>query len=232
MSEVDLSISALVLDILLYQLILVIIFNRTHVKSFLIHILELYNMTMIDTFNKPTWDEWFMSLAFVVSRRSIDTSTKHGTVVVGEDHEILSVGYNSPPRGCYDPSIPTERPDKYPYFIHSEENSILNAARTGTSLKGSTFYVTGHPCHRCFRGMVNVGAKEVVYGPTNSGCVTDEDLEVIDNMMNGAMHYGEKSKIKIVLREFYKINEVCDLLSVASEVVDSLKSEVIQESDT
>lgn len=114
---------------------------------------------------RPNWDDWFMTLAFVVSQRSLDKHTKHGCVVVSDSNSILSVGYNSPPRGVDDNKIPLDRPFKYVYFEHAESNSISNAARCGISIEGSTFYVTGPPCHDCFRKIINVGAKRLVQGP-------------------------------------------------------------------
>lgn len=114
---------------------------------------------------RPAWDSWFMTLAYVIAQRSLDKHTKHGCVVVDDSRTILSVGYNGPPRGCADELIPLERPDKYDYMRHSEENAITNAARTGIGLNGSTFYVTGPPCHSCFGNIINVGAKTIIHGP-------------------------------------------------------------------
>jgi len=132
--------------------------------------------------DRPDWNNFFMTLAFIVAQKSIDPETKHGCIVVGEDRSILSVGYNSPPRGCIDENIPLTRPEKYPFFAHSEENSISNAAANGVCLKNSTFFITGHPCSRCFRGIINVGAKKIIYGPVNASCVTDEEKEAIHTM--------------------------------------------------
>jgi len=114
---------------------------------------------------RPSWDSWFMTMCFVVSQRSLDKTTKHGCVVVNNDHSILSVGYNSPPRGCIDDAIPQDRPIKYHYMVHAEANAIANAASMGTSLKGSTFYITGPPCCNCFASIINTGAAKIIHGP-------------------------------------------------------------------
>ena len=84
---------------------------------------------------RPDWETWFVAICGISGSEVVDPSTKHGCVVVDDDHTILSVGYNSPPRGCQDDAIPTTRPEKYPDFVHAEENAIANAARTGVSLK-------------------------------------------------------------------------------------------------
>lgn len=139
-------------------------------------------MSIEEVKTRPSWDDYFMDIAFVISQKSIDPSTKHGCVVVDEDKGILSVGYNSPPRGCIDQLIPLTRPEKYAFLLHSEENCIIHAARCGISLMGSTFYITGYPCSRCFRGIINVGAKKVIYGPIPSACVSEQEFCEIDLM--------------------------------------------------
>jgi dCMP deaminase len=129
---------------------------------------------------KPQWNDWYMAMAFVVAQRSIDTSTKHGAVVVNDRHQMLSMGYNGPPPGCNDELIPMIRPEKYKYFEHAEANAMNNA---NCSLKGATVYVTGHPCSACFRQMLCKGIKTIVYGHVGSQCVDEEDLKAI-NIMN------------------------------------------------
>jgi dCMP deaminase len=46
-----------------------------------------------------SWDEFFIKLAFEVSKKSKDPSTKVGCVLVGEDNVLLSIGFNGFPRG-------------------------------------------------------------------------------------------------------------------------------------
>lgn len=161
--------------------------------------------------DRPDWDDFFMTLAFTMAQKSMDPSTKQGAVMIDNDKTILSVGYNSPPRGCHDHKIPLDRPDKYPYFAHAEENAITNAARHGIPLKGCTIYITGFPCSKCFRGIMNVGAKEVVYGPVGCvRCITDEDLNAI-SIMNYGMTAEEVDELwqfekneygKVLIREY------------------------------
>lgn len=156
-----------------------------------------------DPNQRPEWDDWFMSLCFVVSQKSLDPHTKHGAIVIDADKTILSIGYNSPPRGCVDADIPLTRPEKYRFMEHSESNAINNAARTGTSLKGSTFYVTGHPCEECLRKIINVGAKKVIYGPIGSSCIVNESWDAIHTMLRGQqiemVEYQSSSLIEVSL---------------------------------
>ena len=140
---------------------------------------------------KPTWDEYFIDMAFFVATRSIDQSTKCGCVIVSSNHGVLSTGYNSPPRDCIDDMIPMTRPEKYPYMVHSEENAILNAARHGICLDGSTFYVTGTPCSRCLRMIINVGAKNVIHGPNEAVMHDDAEKLVIERINLSAYKNGQ-----------------------------------------
>jgi len=110
------------------------------------------------------WDQRFLKLAEHISGWSKDPSTKVGCVVVGEDREIRSTGFNGFPRGIADDSARLEdREQKYPLICHAEENAIMHAARIGLSLKGCTAYVTWPPCTRCARSLIQAGVIEVVY---------------------------------------------------------------------
>ena len=110
------------------------------------------------------WDQRFLKLAEHISGWSKDPSTKVGCVVVGEDREIRSTGFNGFPRGIEDDEERlSDREQKYPLICHAEENAIMHAARTGVSLKGNTAYVTWPPCSRCTRSLIQAGVSEVVY---------------------------------------------------------------------
>lgn len=107
------------------------------------------------------WDEFFMSMAYLIAMKSKDTSSKLGCVIVGPDHEVRSIGYNGIPRGCVDKGR-NKRPLKYFYQEHAERNAIFNAARMGLSVKSCTLYVTGMPCADCARAIIQSGVNRVV----------------------------------------------------------------------
>tara|TARA_B100001559_G_scaffold275223_1_gene245638 strand:+ start:202 stop:651 length:450 start_codon:yes stop_codon:yes gene_type:complete len=134
------------------------------------------------------WDRRFIDLALHISGWSKDPSTKVGCVVVGEDREIRSTGFNGFPRGIDDSMERLEdRELKYPLICHAEENAIMHAARIGISLKDCTAYVTWPPCTRCARSLIQAGVVEVVY-PGNIE-IPDrwiEDFERSDSMMKEA----------------------------------------------
>lgn len=134
------------------------------------------------------WDRRFLDLASHISGWSKDPSTKVGCVVVGEDREIRSTGFNGFPRGIEDSM---ERLDdrelKYPLICHAEENAIMHAARIGISLKDCTAYVTWPPCTRCARSLIQAGVVEVVYpGDIEIPERWIEDFERSSSMMKEA----------------------------------------------
>lgn len=108
--------------------------------------------------------EKFLRLAeFVANEFSKDRSTKVGAVIVGEDNEVLSLGYNGFPRGL-DDNVESrhERPEKYYWAEHAERNALYNASRIGASVKNGRIYISGlPPCHDCARGIIQAGVKEV-----------------------------------------------------------------------
>lgn len=111
-----------------------------------------------------TWDEYFMGVAILASKRSKDPSTQVGACIVNQDNIILSTGYNGFPLGCSDDAFPWAREGdetKYPYVVHAELNAILNS--NGKSLQGATIYVALFPCNECAKAIIQSGIKEVVY---------------------------------------------------------------------
>ena len=114
-----------------------------------------------------SWDEYFMGVAILASKRSKDPNTQVGACIVDDSKRILSTGYNGFPYGCEDDEFPWERSGeketdtKYPYVVHAELNAILNAR--GKNLSGSTVYVVLFPCNECAKAIIQSGVKEVIY---------------------------------------------------------------------
>lgn len=113
-----------------------------------------------------SWDEYFMGIALLSSRRSKDPSTQVGACIVNSRNKIMSVGYNGFPLGCSDDDFPWERSGdefdtKYPYVCHAELNAILNSG--GASLEGCKIYVALFPCNECAKAIIQCGIKEVLY---------------------------------------------------------------------
>ena len=47
--------------------------------------------------------------------------------------------------------------------VHAEMSALMQAARLGTSVKGTTLYTTAFPCHMCMRLIISSGIARVVY---------------------------------------------------------------------
>lgn len=111
----------------------------------------------------PSWDDYFMTMVYVVASKSKDNKTHLGAIIVGQKKEIVSVGYNGFPRGINDFAPERqERPEKYFWMEHAERNAIYNATLIGASLENCKMYTNGIPCMDCARAVIQSGIKEVI----------------------------------------------------------------------
>lgn len=124
---------------------------------------------------RPSWDEYFLEMADLASRRSPDPATKHGCVLVDQNNRVLSTGYNGPVQGLPNELVEYTRPEKYAWMVHAEDNAVAFAK---CDLTGATAYVTGQPCAACFRRLLQVGIKRIVHGNRESACITEHESEV------------------------------------------------------
>lgn len=124
------------------------------------------------TYERPDWDTYFMNICEAVSARSTCDRGRVGTVVTRDNH-ILATGYAGAPRGL--PSCDEVGHEFHTVThadgtvtkhcirtAHAEQNAIVQAARVGTSLEGSTIYLRMTPCYICAKMIVNAGVKRVV----------------------------------------------------------------------
>lgn len=126
---------------------------------------------MID---RPTWDEYFLILAFTASLRSDDPVIKHGAVIVKNNH-VIGMGYNGTIRGSDHSKIPMhDRDARRCYMIHSEENSILNCSSNPNLIGGAKMYVTGLSCVNCLQRVINFGITEI-YQAKRAGTITENE---------------------------------------------------------
>jgi dCMP deaminase len=123
-------------------------------------------------FERPSWDEYFMSIARVVASRSNCVKRKVAAVIT-RDRRIISTGYNGTPRGtrnCNEGGCPRcnsfaeggTRLDEC-LCSHAEENAITQSAYHGVSVRGGTLYTTFCPCLICTKMIINAGIEEVAY---------------------------------------------------------------------
>lgn len=108
------------------------------------------------------WDSRFLRIAEEVRLWSKDPGTKVGCVLV-KDRRILSTGYNGFPATISDDLTRyIDRDFKLSVTVHAEANAILNAAKNGTKVEGSTLYVTFPPCSQCASAVIQAGVAKVV----------------------------------------------------------------------
>ncbi|MEN8183338.1 MAG: deaminase, partial [Myxococcota bacterium] len=123
-------------------------------------------------FERPGWDEYFMSIAQMVASRSNCVKRKVAAVIT-VDRRIISTGYNGTPRGvanCNEGGCPrcnsfvpegTQLGDCI--CSHGEENALVQAAYHGVSVRSATLYTNLCPCLLCTKMIINAGIAEVVY---------------------------------------------------------------------
>lgn len=111
-----------------------------------------------------TWPDYFMSFAKLAASKSKD-STQVGAVLIGPEGEIRLTGFNGPPRGVDDLPERRQRPAKYLFASHAEQNLIAFAAREGIRTMGCTVYVTHAPCSACAKTLIQAGVTRIICGP-------------------------------------------------------------------
>jgi len=119
---------------------------------------------------RPTWDEYFLSIAKLVSKRSTCLRRKVGAVLV-KRKRILATGYNGAPShishcektGCIreKENIPSGERHELCRGLHAEQNALLQAALHGVSVEDAIMYATNQPCIICAKMLINAGIKEL-----------------------------------------------------------------------
>jgi dCMP deaminase len=139
--------------------------------------------------NKNTrlsWQEYFLTIANAVSKRSTCLRRHYGAIIV-KDKRIISSGYNGAARGesnccddgfCIRERMGVQHEERYDLCraIHSEQNAIINA--DPKEMVGADIYIYGEdgdgnivdsaPCYMCKRMIANARLRRVIYAtPTN-----------------------------------------------------------------
>lgn len=109
--------------------------------------------------DRPSWAEYFISMAKLASTRSADAETQHGCVIVDNKNRVIGVGYNSFPANMPDDSLPNMRPHKYKWMVHAERNALANCTLRP---ENCTAYITGPPCLDCAKALYQEGIRHFV----------------------------------------------------------------------
>lgn len=123
---------------------------------------------MVD--KRPSWDEYFLEIAKLVSTRATCPRASVGAVLV-LDKRIVATGYNGAPPGephCTEVGCLMED-GHCQRAIHAEVNAIAQAAQFGVAVRGATLYVydslgRGRECRECRKVVKAAGVMKVVVG--------------------------------------------------------------------
>jgi dCMP deaminase len=113
---------------------------------------------------RPSWSEYFMGIALLLSTRSSCQRLRVGCVFVSSgEHKnrIIAAGYNG-----YLPGLPHRsqvREGHEQATVHAEQNGIADAARRGVSVDNSTVYITHYPCVSCAKTLLAAGVTNICY---------------------------------------------------------------------
>ncbi len=142
---------------------------------------------------RPSWDEYFMEIVELIKTRSTCKRRQVGALIV-KDKRILATGYNGAPAGCKhclevgcmreELNIPSGQRHELCRAIHAEQNAIVQAAYSGTSVKDGTLYVTHQPCVLCAKMIINSGIQKIVFkgeypDPLSMEMLGEAGLEVV-----------------------------------------------------
>lgn len=104
-----------------------------------------------------------MTAAESMAQLSPDSQTKVGSCLVSEDGSTYATAYNGFIKGAPDKKLPTTRPEKYEYIVHSEINLLAVCAKEGISTRDKSVVVTMSPCINCMRAMFQAGISTIYF---------------------------------------------------------------------
>ena len=127
---------------------------------------------------RPSADEYFMQMAYVVASRATCLRRQVGCVLVDARNHVLATGYNGVPRGAphcnqHDPFHETGFPHACAsahaasgtgldgcMAVHAEANALLQCRDVDAI---QTAYCTTMPCVSCIKLLLNTGCQRLVY---------------------------------------------------------------------
>ena len=110
---------------------------------------------------RPSFDEIYIKLAEIISKRSTCKRLQVGTVITTTDYrKVLAIGYNGNASGLEN-SCDSDEPGNCG-CLHSEENACINCDSPRQVEK--FVYVTHLPCNMCAKRLINLGnVKKIIY---------------------------------------------------------------------
>lgn len=152
--------------------------------------------------DRPDWQQYFMEIAHLVSRRSTCLRRRVGAVLVKEKR-ILATGYNGAPSGlphccavgCMREKlqVPSGQRHELCRGLHAEQNAIIQAAAHGICIQGATLFCTTLPCSICLKMLINAGIVDIVYEDGYADDLTQEFLREAAITIKRFQSQGERS---------------------------------------
>ena len=162
---------------------------------------------MLNNFERPDWDEYFMLQAELAKLRSNCIARKVGAVIV-RDHRQIATGYNGTPPGiknCYEGGcdrcqarlrgeVKSGEGLERCLCNHAEANAIMHCAILGIEASASsdaTLYTTYVPCLECTKMAITIGIQRFV-------CLEDytESATYLTDEANVTVQKMDKNRIK------------------------------------
>jgi dCMP deaminase len=123
-------------------------------------------------YNRPSWDEYFMNIMQTIATRATCDRGRAGCVIAKNGH-LLTAGYVGAPSKCKSCDDAGHEMNTVTHedgiisrhcirTVHAEQNAIVQAAKVGISIDGSTLYCKMTPCYACAKMIINAGIKRVV----------------------------------------------------------------------
>ena len=107
------------------------------------------------------FSEVFMSLAISEAKKALDEDEVPVGCIIVKNKRVISAGYNGFIAGLPHKSVVRDGHEQN--TVHAEQNAIVDAARRGVSLEGSTAYITHYPCIICSKLLIASGIKQIIY---------------------------------------------------------------------
>ena len=107
-----------------------------------------------------SWDDYFISLAFLISSRSSCNRLHVGCILV-KNNRVISSGYNGFLSKL--PHLSCIRDNHEIGTVHAEQNAIADCARRGVNSEDAVAYITHYPCINCCKILLSGGISEIKY---------------------------------------------------------------------
>jgi dCMP deaminase len=153
---------------------------------------------MCASFERPSWDEYFMLQAELAKLRSNCMTRQVGAVIVRNNRQIAT-GYNGTPPGvknCFEGGckrcqlrmegkIESGASLDRCLCNHAEANAIMHCAIMGieAGTKDATLYTTFVPCLECSKMAITIGIKKIIcldtYPETDYDLMREAGIEII-----------------------------------------------------